>query len=491
MKCNAAYNPILLFKEQGKQQDDNVDNFQDSDFILCIQTEFQRDMFQKFGHNTICIDSTHGTNMYDFNLITVVVVDEFGEGIPVGWMISNREDSMAIIPFFEAVKARCGVINPAWFMSDDSDNFFNAWKGVFGQSKTNKIICTWHLDRSWRKALLQHIKNKQSHVNVYHFLHILLNEKDETKFRIDLQEFLTYIQTNHHDFFIYFTSTYTNRIKQWASCFRIGATTNTNMYLESFHRVLKMIYLHHKQNRRIDTLLVTLLKVARDKAFERFRKMEIGKTSHRTSEINKRHKTASEILNSCCITPLEENKWEVASVKSPSHFYTIAKMQENCNCKVCCAECQICPHSYTCSCMDSLLHTTICKHVHLVHMTYGSPIANTTIIQSDDNYSYFETLLTRPITDSTLTSAKEFLNSKLQETEICVSRCQNLDAIKSATKHIQAAISVMSTMEQKTPSVLPIKRKVSPNENSERQRKFFTTKKEENKFMYTAIKAFK
>ena len=75
-----------------------------------------------------------------------------------------------------------------------------------------------------------------------------------------------------------------------------------------------------------------------------------------------------------------------------------------------------------------------------------------------------------------MTSAKEFLNSKLHETEICVSRCQNLDAIKSATKHIQAAISVMSTMEQKTPSVLPIKRKVSPNENSERQRKFFTTR---------------
>ena len=30
--------------------------------------------------------------MYDFYLITIVVVDEFGKGIPVGWAISNRED---------------------------------------------------------------------------------------------------------------------------------------------------------------------------------------------------------------------------------------------------------------------------------------------------------------------------------------------------------------------------------------------------------------
>ena len=28
---------------------------------------------------------THGTNSYDFNLVTVLVVDEFGEGYPIAW----------------------------------------------------------------------------------------------------------------------------------------------------------------------------------------------------------------------------------------------------------------------------------------------------------------------------------------------------------------------------------------------------------------------
>ena len=39
------------------------------------------------------MDSTHGTNAYDFNLMTVLVVDGFGEGIPVAWAVANREDA--------------------------------------------------------------------------------------------------------------------------------------------------------------------------------------------------------------------------------------------------------------------------------------------------------------------------------------------------------------------------------------------------------------
>ena len=44
------------------------------------------------------------------------------------------------------------------------------------------------------------------------------------------------------------------------------------MFLKSFHKILKAIYQHHKQNRRVDALLVTLIKVAREKAFKRFQR---------------------------------------------------------------------------------------------------------------------------------------------------------------------------------------------------------------------------
>ena len=55
---------------------------------------------------------------------------------------------------------------------------------------------------------------------------------------------------------------------------------NTNMFVEAFHRKLKTVYFQKKQNRRVDRLVFTLLKIARDLIFEGLRKDEIGKRTH-------------------------------------------------------------------------------------------------------------------------------------------------------------------------------------------------------------------
>ena len=117
--------------------------------------EFQRDMLKTFDHDTVCIDTTHGTNMYHFNLIILVVIDEYREGIPVVLMLCNREDAISLIPFFAAIKGSSGVISPSWLMSVDADNYFNTRKAVFGEGDTKTIICVWLIpvDRTWRKAL--------------------------------------------------------------------------------------------------------------------------------------------------------------------------------------------------------------------------------------------------------------------------------------------------------------------------------------------------
>ena len=67
------YNPILIYIEQGRSQPDNLDNLADDDFLLCIQTEFQRDMLKAFGYDTVCIDTTHSTNIYHFNLTYIIL----------------------------------------------------------------------------------------------------------------------------------------------------------------------------------------------------------------------------------------------------------------------------------------------------------------------------------------------------------------------------------------------------------------------------------
>jgi hypothetical protein len=42
-------------------------------------------MMIQLGTNIICVDTTYSTNVYDFKLMTIMVVDEYGEGVPVAW----------------------------------------------------------------------------------------------------------------------------------------------------------------------------------------------------------------------------------------------------------------------------------------------------------------------------------------------------------------------------------------------------------------------
>ena len=74
-----------------------------------------------------------------------------------------------------------------------------------------------------------------------------------------------------------FKKTYGTRVDQWAMSHRIGAGVNTNMHLEAFFNVLKTTYLDRRVNRRVDRLVATLLRVAKDKVFQRITKLKKGK----------------------------------------------------------------------------------------------------------------------------------------------------------------------------------------------------------------------
>lgn len=292
-----AYNPVLVFKPQGEKAAivGEVDDLCEDSFLLGLQTEYQRDMMQKFGNNCICMDATHGTTVYDFFLVTVMVLDDYGEGIPVAWAITNSEDTSSLVQFLKPLREQVGEIHPTIFMSDDAEQFFTSWCGVFGLG-AKKLLCSWHVDRAWRNAIHEHVPDKQLKLEVYHMLRLLLLELSIEKFHLLLPQVLTFFQERCTRFYEYMTRTYTNRVSQWAACYRVNTQINTNMMVEAFHRVLKIVYLEHKQNRRVDTLLHTLMKINRDACFNSLRKQEFGKQSHRLSEIKKRHVSATKML---------------------------------------------------------------------------------------------------------------------------------------------------------------------------------------------------
>jgi len=104
----------------------------------------------------------------DFKLVTVMVVD-VGEGIPVAFMISNREDEVVLREFFAAIKCRLPRdVQPSasHVTTDDAPQYFHGWISVFGPA--DKKLCTWHIDRAWRRAVGQHMLEHEQQVEVYH-----------------------------------------------------------------------------------------------------------------------------------------------------------------------------------------------------------------------------------------------------------------------------------------------------------------------------------
>ncbi|KAL4130890.1 hypothetical protein QTP88_008267 [Uroleucon formosanum] len=87
-------NPIIMYKTQGTEYFPLDIN----DFMLIILTETQREVLKKIGSGKLCIDSTHGTNQYNFNLTTSVIIDEFCEGYPADFCIIRfNEDPFALV----------------------------------------------------------------------------------------------------------------------------------------------------------------------------------------------------------------------------------------------------------------------------------------------------------------------------------------------------------------------------------------------------------
>lgn len=143
---------VLFYKPQGECCD-KYKFLKNDDFALIIMNQGQKEMLQKYGNDCICVDETHGLNMYDFNLNTILILDDMREGFPCSFMVSNRSDEDMMYIFFTSVQNTLGsTLKPKVFMTDMAPVFYNAWVRVMGLPQ-HRLYCTWHIDRAWRNNL--------------------------------------------------------------------------------------------------------------------------------------------------------------------------------------------------------------------------------------------------------------------------------------------------------------------------------------------------
>ncbi|XP_050315270.1 uncharacterized protein LOC126749605 [Anthonomus grandis grandis] len=281
-------NMVLFYKKQGEDSED----FRKMDFCLIIMNSFQELMVKKFGNNVIAVDSTHGLNDYDFEMSTLMIIDDFGEGVPVAFMFSNRKDTYVYHVFFKTIMTRIGKINARTFMSDLAESLYKAWCSIMGQVRYH-LFYSWHVDRAWQTNLSK-IRSKDKRSEIYQILKVLQSEIDEVEFEKKLVSAIN-IMLDDDDtkiFGSYFQLNYLKNTKQWAYCFRKSTGINTNMRLESMHKVIKYFYLNHKKIRRLDKGLHAVLRYIKNKNVERIIKLTKGKNTIYNRDIFKRHKLA-------------------------------------------------------------------------------------------------------------------------------------------------------------------------------------------------------
>ena len=296
----------------------------------------------------------------------------------------------------------------------------------------------------------------------------------------------------------YFQTYYAKRTEEWAYCYRVGTPVNTNMSVEAFHRLLKVVYLESKHNRRVDHLLSVLLRIARDKLFDRLVKLEKGKSTHRTGEINRRHRSAIEMIDtSVTVVQVKESLWQVSSASRDYVQYLVRKQCTHCECKVQCGSCGVCVHMYTCACVDCAVHSTACKHIHVIHMKYCKETPNQ-VSEADKNLpsssteNAAEEILTLQQLSKTLQQAETLdndgklpLDKLKREFQGLVSQAQTLaydstdcDVLKACITHLRSAVGVMKSMKStRKREKLTIAASIAPNTNSPCQARFHSTKK--------------
>ena len=351
-------------------EEDKERGLSGQDFMLIIMSAAQIAGLNQL-YRPMCevaLDSTHGTNAYDYQLTTLMVVDEHGEGFPAAFCFSNRIDESAMRIFLTICKETLGrVLENAVLMTDDAEAYHNAWCQVMGQP-AHRLLCTWHIDRAWRKNLGKIHGDSLLKATIYKTLRALLEVKERAVFEDKMRSFLQCATEDDRtrDFAQYFDKQYATRPQVWAYCFRIGLQVHHNMHLEALHRVLKHVHMQGRKVRRMDKCIHALLRLMRTKMHDRLQKTHKGKWTRHVLAIRNRHKKGAACDG--LVTVVIENKQY--AVRGQKDVYLV----EQCDtvphtgslCPLQCAECGICIHTFVCNCVDFGLRATICKHIHMV-----------------------------------------------------------------------------------------------------------------------------
>ncbi|KAK4694806.1 hypothetical protein P7C70_g8674, partial [Phenoliferia sp. Uapishka_3] len=346
----------------------------------------------------VCLDSTHhtcfsvdGADEKAFLYTLVVKYPLVGKGIPVAFLITVAETRYPIIDWFWWLKRdvfQDQRFYPRAFMIDCSDTEAAAISTVFPNSST--FWCYFHMLKAVRQNAVKKLsviafpdeskadliaRNKQLRALAFSDVVRLIEQPTEEAFD-EQWENIGRTYALFPGWISYLNKQWVSHRERWGRAWRqvrssftlhssyltsiplqdIFQSINTNNFIESWHRILKSLYLKLMRRQRDDYLLFLLF----DSVLPDYRRMVsrivLGFESRRLdkAEASRRAKayspTPAEALE--LIVREEQDSVIVRSFSSAEDVtYAVLIAKE---------------HIISCTCPDSIIRKHICKHMWLV-----------------------------------------------------------------------------------------------------------------------------
>ena len=162
-----------------------------------------------------------------------------------------------------------------------------------------------------------------------------------------------------------------------------------------------------------------------------------------------------------------DGKWKVLSENGKT-FYEVMQNPQPCPekgfCKMECSKCELCIHSFLCTCPDSLIMNTICKHIHLVKRSFQGGTdeltnASVEMPSNDGQQQEIEHILTgiRSHPDD-IAALKTRVKERLLQIMDEVDQCSSSTALKQLEKQMTAAANLFASVKgDEEQEVIPLK----------------------------------
>eukprot|EP00611_Tribonema_gayanum_P026463 TRINITY_DN630_c0_g1_i7.p1 TRINITY_DN630_c0_g1~~TRINITY_DN630_c0_g1_i7.p1 ORF type:complete len:600 (-),score=121.78 TRINITY_DN630_c0_g1_i7:81-1880(-) len=305
------------------------------------------DAFGAGDDRMVLLDATGGTNKYGYQLYSLVVVDDFREGVPVAFMLTSSQAAKEVKLFMDKVQEKT-TRTIRYAMIDKSPTEMRA----LDDCSIQYFLCFFHVLQAWerfvrsadggvrdqgmRKAILANIKK-------------LAGIRDRANFVIEETAF-KHRWAHHAAVVQYYNDNWACCAEHWAFYGRTAVSAmdvNTNNHLERWNGTLKYVFLMRKKARQLAQLLSLLVtEVMPHYIHDRQKKLAGLESSAAMSALQRHQHQVQFILERGYVTPTGDKAmggFTCTSVKHPgSTSYSGHVGELFCSCPQACRN--VCKH---------------------------------------------------------------------------------------------------------------------------------------------------